>query len=135
MDRVAPAPAACRFSGKDRIVQPTLVLEFRRPIRQSAPHLRRYRVDDRSKLSFLFLDVSERLFQGHSRLVLLGDVHHRANKLTFVQLIPFGMTHDAQMVSRAKKERATAPEILRQVAAIRRATRSGRLPPEAARHA
>lgn len=106
-----PAPAL-RFSRREaRVVVPALIEEFGGAVGQSAPRQRRDCVDDDSKLIFRFFDFDERLFQSSVRMVLLGDVHHRADILQLPRIISHGMRHDVDVLDRSIRQEESMFEI------------------------
>src|SRR5215468_350132 len=85
MDCYLPPPAVGLFRGKTRVVVPSLVEEFLRTVRQTAPRECWNRINDFSQSSFRLLDLLERLPQRRLRSFALnrddGDVRCSLDQL------------------------------------------------------
>src|SRR6266511_3536921 len=111
MNSDTPTPIPCLLRRETRIVKPALIEKFGRAVRQSTPRQRGDRVDNDSKSIFRILDFGERLFQSCFRVLLLGDVHHRANILQVPRFISHGMRHNMDVLDRSIRQEESMFEI------------------------
>src|SRR6266403_1891084 len=97
MNQHPPTPVLSLRQRHTVELQPTLVEKVDRAIGLSSPDVGGNCVDNEQEAILGLLEFGKSLFQSRSRLVLLGDVHHRPNKLEFARLISFGMSHNMDM--------------------------------------
>ena len=98
MDRGEYAGAFDVLPSETVIIEKRLIDKVDRAVGQRAPDHARDRVDDEPKPVLGSLDFVESAFQRRSRLVLLGNVHHRSDELDTARFIAQGMRHSVHIL-------------------------------------
>src|SRR5258707_10012231 len=120
-----PPPTHPLFSGKPRVVQPTLAYEVDRSIRQSGPHIGGDRLNESSKLSlaesdflfcpFCFSNIDDR----PSKLEVIGSGSHRPRQNSNILDAIVGKEPTILAIDGAAAVRSPFYEFKHQIAVLR----------------